>query len=253
MKKNSTILTACGMLLFLAACGPNKAELIRQEKAQRDLGGQYIRAGDYTNALKHLVEAERLFPDDPILQNYLGLAYNGKEKQELAIRHYKKALKLKPDYAPAKNNLGTAYLDQERWDDAIAVYKELTGDLLYATPHYPLSNLGLAYYEKREYSVAEKYYLQALKLEPTHPPALWGLGRTYVAMGRGGEAVSALSIVVDRYPEHAGGHYELARAYMLLKNYSKAKSEYKKVIALDSVSPMARDAKKMLYQLRYVK
>lgn len=253
MKKNSTILTACGMLLFLAACGPNKAELIRQEKAQRDLGGQYIRAGDYRSALKYLLEAEKLYANDYILQNYLGMAYWGKNRPDLAIRHYNNALKLKPDYAVAKNNLGQIYLDQKNWDKAIEVYKEITGDLLYATPHYPLSNLGRAYYEKREYQTAENYYLQALKLEPTHPPALWGLGRTYVAMGRGGEAVAALSIVVDRYPEHTGGHYELARAYMLLKNYSKAKNEYKKVIALDSGSPMARDAKKRLYQLRYVK
>lgn len=241
------------MLLFLAACGPNKAELKRQEVAQRDLGGQFIRAGDYTKALIHLVEAEKLFADDPILQNYLGLAYNGKKKPELAIRHYKKALKLKPDYAPAKNNLGTAYLAEERWDDAIAVYKEVTGELLYATPHYPLSNLGYAYYRKKEYKLSEKYYLEALKLEPAHPPALWGLGKTYVAMGRGGEAVSALSNVVERYPEYSEGHYALAQAYMLLKNYRKAKSEYKKVIALDPGSPMGRDAKKMVYQLRYVK
>lgn len=253
MKKSSTILTVCGMLLFLAACGPNKAELKRQEVAQRDLGGQFLRAGDYTKALNHLVEAEKLFADDPILQNYLGLAYNGKNKQELAIQHYTKALKLKPDYAPAKNNLGAAYLAQEKWDDAIGVYKELTGDLLYATPHYPLSNLGYAYYRKKEYRLSEKYYVQALKLEPTHPPALWGLGQTYVAMGRGEEAISALSIVVDRYPEYTEGHYTLAQAYMLVKNYSKAKSEYKKVIALDPGSPMARDAEKKVYQLRYVK
>ena len=253
MKKRLTRLTVCGMLLFLAACGPNKAELRTQDMAQRDIGGQFIRAGDYTKALKHLVEAERLYADDPILQNYLGLAYNGKNKPELAIQHYEKALKLKSDYAPARNNLGAVYLKQERWDDAIAVYKELTGDLLYATPHYPLSNLGYAYYRKKEYRLSEKYYLDALKLEPTHPPALAGLGRTYVAMGRGDEAVAALSIVVERYPDYTEGHYVLARAYMLIKNYSRAKSEYKKVIALDPGSAMARDAKKMVHQLRYVK
>ena len=254
MKNDWTKLTICSLLLlFLVSCGQNKAELRRREIAQRDLGSQYLLAGDSTTALKHLLEAEKLYPKDHILQNYLGLAYMAKNSPDLAIEHYRKALKLKSDYAPAKNNLGAVYLEQENWDAAIAVYQELTGDLLYATPHYPLSNLGYAYYRKKQYQRSEKYYREALKLEPTHPPALRGLGRTYVAMGRGAEAVAALSLVVERYPEFAGAHYDLARAYMLLRNYRRAKAAYQKVVELDPDSPMATEAKRMLQRLRHVK
>ena len=254
MKKGWRILTACTLLILLvASCGPNKAELRRREIAQRDLGSQYLLAGDSTTALKHLLEAEKLYPKDHILQNYLGLAYMAKNSPDLAIEHYRKALKLKSDYAPAKNNLGAAYLEKKDWDAAIAVYQELTGDLLYATPHFPLSNLGFAYYQKKQYKKSEKYYREALKLEPTHPPALRGLGRTYVAMGRGAEAVAALSLVVERCPEFAGAHYDLARAYMLLRNYKRAKAAYRKVVELNPGSPEAAEAKRMLHRLRYVK
>jgi Tfp pilus assembly protein PilF len=254
MKKGWRILTVCSLLiLFLASCGPNKAELRRREIAQRDLGSQYLLAGDSTTALKHLLEAEKLDPKDHILQNYLGLAYMAKNSPDLAIEHYRKALKLKSDYAPAKNNLGTAYLEKEDWDAAIAIYQELTGDLLYATPHFPLSNLGFAYYQKKQYKRSEKYYREALKLEPTHPPALRGLGRTYVAMGRGAEAVAALSLVVERYPEFAGAHYDMARAYMLMRNYRRAKAAYQKVVELDPGSPEAAEAKSMLKRLRNVR
>jgi Tfp pilus assembly protein PilF len=254
MKKGWRILAACSLLiLFLASCGPSKTDLRRREIAQRDLGSQYLLAGDSTTALKHLLEAEKLYPKDHILQNYLGLAYMAKNSPDLAIEHYRKALKLKSDYAPAKNNLGAVYLEQENWDAAIAVYQELTGDLLYATPHYPLSNLGYAYYKKKQYKRSEKYYRQALKLEPTHPPALRGLGRTYVAMGRGAEAVAALSLVIERYPEFAGAHYDLARAYMLLREYRKAKEAYRNVVALEPGSPEAAEARRMLQRLRHVK
>ena len=72
-------------------------------------------------------------------------------------------------------------------------------------------------------------------------------------MGRGDEAVVALSLVVERYPEFAGAHYDLARAYMLLRNYRKAKAAYQKVVALDPGSPEAAESKRMLQRLRNVK
>ena len=160
MKKRLTRLTVCGMLLFLAACGPNKAELRTQEMAQRDIGGQFIRAGDYTKALKHLVEAERLYADDPILQNYLGLAYNGKNKPELAIQHYEKALKLKPDYAPARNNLGAVYIKKKEYKNAekylkrsLSVRKDVS-DTYY--------NFACLYSLRKKTGEALKYYKKGL-------------------------------------------------------------------------------------------
>ncbi len=115
-------------------------------------------------------------PEDPFLQNDLGLVYMAKNSLENAENHFKKAIDIKPDYAPAKNtNLGVVYLAQEKW--AIAVFKELTGDLLYATPHYPLTNLGWAYYNKQQYEI-EKYYREAIGYDANYSPALRGLGRT---------------------------------------------------------------------------
>ena len=119
--------------------------------------------GNYTAALKELMAAEQLTPDDPYLQNDLGLIYMVKDRLDLAIEHFKKALALKPDYAPAMNNLGTVYLAQQNWDAAIVCFKAITGDLLYVTPHFPLSNLGLAYYNQKKYDLSAKYYQEALK------------------------------------------------------------------------------------------
>jgi len=72
-----------------------------------------------------------------------------KEKIDLAVAHFEKAVRLKPDYSLAKNNLGSAYLVRKEWDKAIIVLEEVTGDMLYATPHFPLANLGWAYYNKK--------------------------------------------------------------------------------------------------------
>ena len=115
------------------------------------------------------------------------------------------------------------------------------------------TNLGHAYYHKKEYKLSEKYYLEALRIEPTYWPALKGLGRTYVARGKGAQAVAALTAVAENVPEDAETQYYLARAYMLLKNYRKAKQAYQRLLRLAPDSEWAPEAQKMLQHLRYVK
>ena len=239
--------------LLAAGCGPNKAELKNKEVAYRELGKQYYLAGDYTTALKYLLDAQEQFADDHILQNYLGQVYLAKDKPQVAVEHFEKAVTIKPDYAVARNNMGVAYLAMEDWDKAIEVFNDVTGDLLYATPNFPLTNLGYAYYMKKEYALAEKYYLQALDIEPQYPIALRGLGRTYLAMGRIPEALAFLTDAVEKSPEFAAAYYDLGDAYLSIKDYRKAKAAYQRVVQLDPNSKWAKDAKKMLTRLRFVK
>ena len=202
IKANGFMWTASMFLVFfLVSCAANLEVRKNQEEASRNLGEAYMGQGDYTAALREFLKAEKLYSKDPYLQNDLGLVYMAKAKPDIAIDHFKKALEIKPDYTPAKNNLGTAYLAKRKWDDAISCFKEITGDLLYATPHYPLSNLGWAYYNKKEYGLAEKYYKDALKIEPEFAIALSGLGKTYIAMGRISEAVATLEKVIELAPD----------------------------------------------------
>ena len=238
------------MLICLAACSTNKAELRKQEEAMRDLGYAHFREGNFTKALQILLEAEKLYPDDHRLQDYIGQVYQYKGKPELAIEHYKKAIDIRPDYAPAKNNLSFAYLSVGRWDDAIAISEELADGLLYATPHYALTTIGYAYYKKNEFVLSETYYLKALELEPNHPPALKGLGRTYVELRKGSKAVEALLKVVRLTPQDPEVHYQLGRAYMMVGANQKAKQVFRKVIELNPNSQLAKDARLALNHMK---
>ncbi|MDI6686795.1 MAG: tetratricopeptide repeat protein [Desulfobacterales bacterium] len=250
MKTNRFILAASVLLIFfLVSCAANLELKKSQEEALRNFGEAYIREGDYTKALGKLLEAEKLYSKDQHLQYDLGLVYMAKERLDLAIHHFKKAVEIKPDYTPAKNSLGAAYLAQKRWDDAIACFKEITEDLLYVTPHYPLSNLGWAYYNKKEYDLAEKYYKDALKIEPRFAIALSGLGKTYIAKGRISEAIAALEKTVKNSPNSAQLYLDLADAYRLSQEYGKALDAYSKVIELAPDSPLAVDAKKEIKNL----
>ena len=218
-----------------------------QSEARRNVGEAYLIEGNYTQALKELLEAEKIYPDDHILQNYLGLAYLRKDQIDLAIKHFKKAIQLKPGYAPASNNLGTAYLRKKDWDRAIEIFKVVSEDLLYGTPHFPLTNMGFAYYNKRDYKQAETYYRKALKIEPRYINALLGLGRTYVAALKIKNALEVLEAARKIYPTSAEIYFELATAYKLAGQYREAVWAYNKVVEIQSEGPLADQAR---YEMR---
>lgn len=230
------------LALAVVSCTANMAAKKKQGEAYRNLGEAYYQQGNYTLALKELLKSESLYPDDPFLQNDLGLTYLAKKKPEVAIKYFKRALEINPAYAPAKNNLGTAYLAQQDWDAAIDCFKEIVGNVLYATPHFPLSNLGLAYYHKKDYTIAEKYYLEALEVDPKFVNAMLGLARTYIAMGKNSEAVVTLEIAAKNYPELAQVHFDLGKAYFLQQDYRRALQAYERVMELVPDQTLATDA-----------
>ncbi len=249
MKTNRFVLSLF-LVFFIASCAANIEVRKKQEEASRNLGEVYMQQGDFSLALREFLKAEKIYSKDPILQNDLGLAYMAKDRLDLAVKHFKKAVKLKPDYAAARNNLGTAYLAKKEWDVAIACFKEIIDDIFYTTPHYSLTNLGWAYYNKQEYEVAEKYYSDALKLEPTFIIALRGLGRTYMAMEKAADAITMLEKAVKNYPRSAESYFYLAKAYSLSGEYKKAVSAYNKLIELAPDSLLAVAAQREVEKIK---
>jgi type IV pilus assembly protein PilF len=238
-------------IYHLAACtGPSQYQKQKEAQALKEIGEAYFAQGNYSAALAEFLRAERLAPNDPLLQNDLGICYMAKNRLDLSVQHFKKAIQQKPDYASARNNLGTAYLSQKDWDAAIATFKEITEDLLYATPHYPLSNLGLAYFNKGNYRMAEDFYKQALKIEPDFFIALRGLGRTYKALRKTNEAIATFEKAAAISPTSPVIYVDLAEAYELAGDYQNAKTAYERVLQIEPQGPQADQATKGLARLR---
>jgi len=239
---SGTLLLAA-LVLFVACAG---SDLSPQEKkkadAARDLGEAYLAEGNSTAALGEFLKAEKLNPTDPILHNDLGLAYMNKEKIDLAIEHFKRAIALKPDYSVAKNNLGSAYLVRKQWDDAITVLESVTNDLLYATPHFPLANLGWAYYNKGEYEKAREKLTEALELQPDFFIAQLNLGRTEMALGHPHKAQLQFEKAAETHPKNPELLLELGKTYRLLGDYNSAILALKGTIAYSDDSKLAVEA-----------
>jgi type IV pilus assembly protein PilF len=244
MKTHRRVVLLVSIIFCLAACTTTSLEVRKkQAEAGRFLGEAYLQQGNSTLALREFLKAQELYGNDKFLHDDLGLTYMAKDRPDLAIEHFKKALAIDPGYSPAKNNLGTAYMKKKDWDTAIKYFKEVAQDLIYATPQFPLSNLGWAYYNKGEYELALKYYHEALEMNSLFLNALRGLGITYIAMGKGPEAVEMLEISVKHYPQIAQLYFDLGEAYTLSRNYEKALNAFQKVLVLVPNTPLARKAK----------
>ncbi len=229
-------------LVSLVACAGGMEKRKNKARVTRSLGEAYLQQGNYTESLKEFLKAEKLYSNDHLLHNDLGLAYMAKQHYDKAEFHFKKAISIRPEYAPAKNNLGTVYMAKHEWDAAIEQFKTVAGDLLYGTPHFPLTNMGIAYYNKHDYTNAEKYYLEALDLEPNFVLALRNLGKTYIAMNKLPQAVKTLEKAIISAPQYANLYLELGDAYHMSGNSQMALFAYQKVLSLSPNTPIAETA-----------
>jgi type IV pilus assembly protein PilF len=232
MIRKTFVLLACTVTIScISSCATLENRKIRA-KSIRTIGEEYINKRDYTLALRELLKAEEIYSKDPFLQYDLGLAYMGKGQYPIAIDYFKKAIALKPDYSTAKNDLGVTYMANNQLDEAIACFKEVKNDLLYFTPHFPISNMGWAYYYKKDYKTAEKYFIEALMHQADFAQAYRGLGLTYMAMGNISEAIVQLEKGIKKSPDFAILYYDLAKAYEASGNIQNALNAYRKVVQL---------------------
>ncbi len=251
MVRNKKFWVVSLLLLFsIVSCSSKKEMRRNQADAIRKLGVAHMEEENYATAFQQFQKAKELNPDSPRLYFDLGNFYYEKEKFDKAIEEYKTALKLKPDFASAKNNLGKAYLAKKEYDTAIACFKELIDNYIYATPHYPLFSIGQAYFFKHDLKSAEIYFKKSLAMNPDFTFATYWLGRTYVEMGKGAEAVEILEKTVDQSPQNASGYFELGKAYILAKELKKAQYAFEKVVALDPDSSIAGEANMAINRIK---
>jgi type IV pilus assembly protein PilF len=233
--------------LTLGACTGASRNDARLADAVKTKGDAFLLQGEYTAALSTLLDARKMRPDDPYLLNSLGLAYMGKNRDDLAVPIFKQALDLKPDYTEALNNLGAAYLLQKKWDLAIPAFKKVLEDLLYPTPQFPLSNLGWAYLEKKDYRQAEIWFSQALDAWPGYVKAVNGLAQVFLETRRENQAIDFLKTNLKKNPEAAILHAGIARAYEVKGLIGEALQSWQNVLKYaHEDSSLAKTAKDRL-------
>jgi tetratricopeptide (TPR) repeat protein len=105
-----------------------------------------------------------------------------------------------------------------------------------------LNYLGMAYYNKKKFEIAEQKYLKALLLKPTYSEARNSLGVDYLEMRRWDDAIHQFKMVTDDifYPNQAAANINLGLAYFGKGDYPKALSQLRSVVANYPMDPRGR-------------
>ncbi len=251
--KTKLFILICICAVMTASC-TSTVQTQKQNKIAQAIkkeGDVFQAQGNHTAALNKLLEAEKMAPDDPYIQNSLGLAYMGKERNDMAIQAFNKALALKPDYTEALNNLGAAYLRDEKWDIAIKTFNKVLEDITYPTPHYPLANIGWAQLAQNNYPVAQKYFLKTLREVSGFIPAIHGLAQLYIRTGQADRAMAYLNKNIRKFPGTVIFHADLAQAYDACGRTPQAIKAWQMVTQLASEnSNLYHKAEQRLFELQ---
>jgi len=161
-----------------------------------NLGMAYFRNNQTDQALKALITASSLDPNDAEIHGNLGTVRRQKGDVAGAITDLELAVKLKPDDAQFANNLGVAYRFAKRDDDAVKAFQKAIAIAPNdAGFHF---NLAVAYRRQTEKNPemipqAITEYEKATSLDPGNAEGWFDLGFMYKQDHQTDKAVAAFN------------------------------------------------------------
>jgi type IV pilus assembly protein PilF len=242
------ILVAFSMTVGCTTMGKTK----EKASVHLNLGIAYIKAGQYTTALREFIAAEKINPNDAEIHYYMGLTYHGKGMKDKAVGEFKKALSLNPDYSEAHNYLGTVYLEMELYDKAIESFRLAQSNALYETPAVALNNMGWAYYKKGDNKRAIEHYSRAIEKEADTiliPIIHNNMGLAYLDDYNLDEAINHFKRTVEIAPTLAEPQYWLGVCYLKKGSDKRAAQAFRTVVKINPTSRFGLMARERLQAL----
>lgn len=216
------VLLLLGTTLLLTACSRDGAGALRAGKKLLD-------AGQAEPAIAALQQAVQLLPTNAAAWNYLGVAYHQAGQWTNAADAYIRALRFNRDLLEVRFNLGCLWLEQNRWADAKT---ELTAyTLRRGNDAAGWTQLGLAQYQTREWTGAEKSFREAIQLEATNAAAWNGLGLALAQRNRWREAAEAFNTALQLSPDDRAALLNLATVEQQQGNTTTAVRHYREYLA----------------------
>jgi tetratricopeptide (TPR) repeat protein len=169
-----------------------------------------------------------------LLQNY---ETTGQRYSEEALVHFQNAVRINPQDPFSRLNLAADLHEHGQLKEAIQQYKavlDLTGD-----PHLLVKcmiDLGAAYHQSGDYASAEKFYREALRLEPRNQVVFTNLGK--LGMDK---RIQELKAAASANPS-GGAYLQLGQLQQAAGYSSEASASFQTALKLDPGLVEARKA-----------
>jgi type IV pilus assembly protein PilF len=244
-----------GILIAISLCScSSTSESSNAEKAvlKMKLAVSYIERNELPIALKELLEAEQLDPENPLIHNNLGFIYFLRNRFDLSVKHYTKAIVIKPEFTEAKNNLARVYIETKQHLQAEKLLNEVLEDLTYGNISAAYMNYGLMRFNQKKYSDAKNLFRKVIEKNREDCYAHVYYGRSFLELGENKTAAEQLdkAAVFCRPINVDEGHYYAAIAYYRLGRRDKSLSRFDEIVQAFDDSYNKRNAQKMIDMIR---
>jgi type IV pilus assembly protein PilF len=238
--------------LFLLASCQTPGNRREQADLYLRLGISHIEKGQFPQALKNLLESERLNPRNPVLHNAMGLTYFYRDRSDLAEESFLKALEINPNETESRNNYARMLIHQKRFQKAHEQLKVATADLTYAFPNKSYFNLGFLYFESGKYEQAIVALEKSLDLKSDDCTTATYYGRTFFELKRYASATAALERAVELCQPLMidEPHYYQALALYRMGDVKKAADKFKETYSLFPEGKFHKKARAMIEVLK---
>ena len=194
-------------------------------------GKRLLDEGRIPQAVEKLSLATSLMPTNAAAWNYLGLACHRAGDATRASQAYLRALVLNRELFEAHYNLGCLWLDQNKPEVAKSEFTACT--LRRAGSVESWLKLGTAQYRLGETANAEESFQRVLRLTPSHPEALNGLGLVQLQRRRPREAAQQFTSALKQRPGYRPALLNLATVSQRdLNDPTTALQKYREYLAL---------------------
>ncbi len=225
----------------------------------------HLRSKEFSKALDKTRQLSLKLPDSAVPENLAGAAYAGLEDLSAARESFEKALKIQPDFVPAVMNL--AKLDQAegdlksakiRFEQIVKQHKghvkailalvgiaEQAGNRAEADKwlnqaweqnvgDLQVGTLLVRYWMgRRNFSKASDIAREMKKQHPEDFAALRAYGLVQLAAGQKNDALEVFNDLIKYYPDVAGAHTLLGKAYLATGDLTLAGRHLNKAVGLD--------------------
>ena len=243
------------VMLVVSACASRSNELkAKQAEIYFGAGTQSLMDKQYTEALKNLLEANRLDPNNSDILNNLGMAYYFKGEKDLAVKHLQAALKIRENNSDTLVNLASIYYKDGKVNEAEKLYKKVLKDLTYDKQARTYFNLGIIELQSRKNVVtAENYFKKSIKEDDNYCPAYYHLGliqyerRQYNSSLRNFKEAS-----MGTCYESPGPHYYQALSLIELRRIDEARIKLDEIDTRFKQSQFAVKARSKMVELNHI-
>jgi type IV pilus assembly protein PilF len=206
-------------LVFVIACATVATEAnLQKAKAHYKIGVAYLNDNKAQLAFVEFQKANELNPKDKEVLNAIGIIYLLYfDETAKAVDFFEKAVEIDPNYSEAYNNLGLAHERLGHFDTAISFYKKALSNLLYATPEKAYISMGTSYYRLGKYEDAIHSFKEAIKRAPNLSLPYLKLALCYNALGRYGEASTAMTYALTIDPVYKGDREKALEDFAIMK------------------------------------